>query len=562
MNLKLKPKLAMAFGIVLLIFLANIIGSVNAIKESNKAVTHVKEYTYKQQEYANQIKVAVIQVQQFLSDASATKNKDSLKAAEEYKNLFKDSIKKLQAIDADKKDNLNKIDGDFDKYYELGVNMANIYINEGFEKGNVLMEQFDPMAINLYNKVDELNVSSNKEMYNDLQKIYDRMNTNMKISISLGLISFAFVIIIVIILGKSITFPVNNMLNILKDLEAGDGDLRKRIAIKSKDEIGNMSRSFNNFMDNLVTMVINIKRNSAIVANSSGALSSGSDQTTEGIKNINTSMIKLEMDSINITNSVKQVTVSVENIAQASQITAIDAEEICDMAEKINSIATESGKFALDTKLEMKKIENISANNVSMNEKLGNKAEEIGKIIDTIQSITDQTNLLALNASIEAARAGEHGRGFSVVADEIRKLADDNSQSAKTIESLIKSIHDMIEDTISSTAEVGSNIKQGSKMVENVFNRLETIIEQIGSINTKIQSIAANSEEQSASTEELMATMEAINNSNAQIATAIETVTDGIHLQTDVVSDFSLMASRLSSSAQELDVLVDKFKVE
>ena len=263
--MKLKLKLILGFGIVLLFFLMNIIISVNSIEDSNKKITNIQDVTYKQLQYSTEVNTSVIQIQQFLSDASATKNMDSFKAAEKYKLSFKDSIIKFKAISPNMKDSLNKTDEDFDKYYELGVNMAHVYINDGIEKGNVLMAQFDPMASNLSDEVDKLNVKSSKAMNDDLVGIYNINKRNVQIAVISGGITIILAIIIVILLGRNITIPINNMFNILKDLEHGEGDLTKRIVIKSNDEIGKMAHSFNNFMDKLVNMIGNIKENSHVL---------------------------------------------------------------------------------------------------------------------------------------------------------------------------------------------------------------------------------------------------------------------------------------------------------
>lgn len=559
---KIKHKLGIAFSVILITFFINILGNMTTIDHNKHNVVRVREVTYKQVEYAASVNEAVIQVQQFLSDASATKEEDSFTDAEKYKNKFKDSINKLEQVDPSMKDQIEKINSDFDKFYELGVKMAHVYIDQGPEKGNVLMEQFDPMAIALSTEINNFSNGRKKAMDTDLVDITNKMNVSLSASLILGGISLVLAIFIILKLSKAITNPINSMLFILKDLEMGEGDLTKRIGIKSKDEIAAMASSFNNFMDRLTGMVKNIKDNSVFVSQSSENLNGNVTKIEAGAIEIDDSIIKVKNDIENITNSVEEVTSTVDSIAQVSYAAAEGTQEIAVMSEQINDIAIQGEKMALKAKQEMEKTQKVSSNTIDLNKKLGIKAEEIEKIVDTIKQITDQTNLLALNASIEAARAGEHGRGFSVVAEEIRQLADNNISSTKMISELVISIQDIITDTINSTMESGENIKQGTVMVEEVHSQLQKIVDRINNINNKIENIASASEEQSASTEELAATMDSINESNSQIALAVSKIANNVNVQTETISQTNEMSSKLSGLAENLNSLVNKFKID
>lgn len=561
MKLNIKHKLGIAFSVILITFFTNILANMISIEHNKDNVAKVREVTYKQVEYATSINEAVIQVQQFLSDASATKKEDSLNDAEKYKNKFKDSINKLEQVDPSMKDKIEKINSDFDKFYELGVKMTRVYMSEGPEKGNVLMEQFDPMAITLSTEINNFSNDRKKIMDTDLVDITNRLDISLRASLILGGISLVLAIFIILKLSKAITNPISSMLFILKDLEMGEGDLTKRIDIKSKDEIATMGNSFNNFMNRLARMVENIKDNSVFVSQSSENLNENVTKIEAGAIEINNSIINVKNDIQNITNSVEEVTSTVDSIAQVSYAAAEGTQEIAVMSEQINDIAIQSEKMALKAKQEMEKTQKMSSNTIDLNRKLGVKAEEIERIVDTIKQITDQTNLLALNASIEAARAGEHGKGFSVVAEEIRSLADNNISSTKMISELVISIQNIITDTISSTIESGENIKQGTSMVEEVHNQLQKIVDRINNINNKIENIASASEEQSASTEELSATMESINDSNSQIALAVSKIANNVNIQTETVSQTNRMSSKLSGLAEDLNSLVNKFKI-
>lgn len=557
----IRKKLIAGFSIILIVLIASTVYNLYIYNDNKLHIMKIKENAVVSFKYATEMKNNVIQISQFLTDVSASKNTTHLKEADEQYALYKINSEGLVSLNSEYTDQLDRLNSEVDRLHSYGKKMADMYIKSGHEDGNKMMVEFDKMADSINLKVDEIQKKSETAMDDSLMTIQMHMEMNQKIAIALAAITIILALLIAIILSSGITKPINNLLEIFKDLEKGKGDLTRRINIKSKDEMARLARSFNNFMDSLESMVLNIKKNSAIVSQGSELLREGSVQTSAGIAMINTHMGRVAEDTQKISASINQITSSISEISQASQASATDAQQISIEVDNISRLAQESGKLALDTKLEIERTEEISSNTITIAEKLGNDAEKIGNIIDAIKSITDQTNLLALNASIEAARAGEHGRGFGVVAEEIRKLAESNNQSAKTIENMVINIQELIQKTMQAITGVGGNIKKGSRMVENVYTQLQHIIEGVGNINGRVQSIAAITEEQSASTEELAATMEAINESNTAITAAMQEAAASISTHTGTIAGLSTTASDLNGSAEQLNGLVSKFKL-
>ncbi|ABX40823.1 methyl-accepting chemotaxis protein [Lachnoclostridium phytofermentans] len=556
----IRKKLIAGFSLILIIIIASTVYNMYIYNNSRTHIISIRENAVTSYKYASEMKNNVIQVGQFLTDVSASKDTAQLKEAEEQYNSYKSNSEELASLNPEYTDQLNALNIEVDKFYTIGKEMADTYVKSGHEVGNIMMVDFDKAADKIYAEVDEIQKKSEAAMDDSLMTIQMHMDMNQNISTVLAIITIIIALLTAILLAGSITKPINNLLEIFKDLERGQGDLTSRINIKSKDELSRLARSFNTFMDSLESMMINIKKNSVRVSQGSELLSEGGMQTSSGVVTINTHMEKMVKDTQIINTSINQITDSIYEMTQASQDSANDAQRISVEVDRVNMLAQESGKLALDTKLEMENTEKISSYTIDIAEKLGNEAEEIGKIIGTIKSITDQTNMLALNAAIEAARAGEHGRGFSVVAEEIRNLAESNSQSAKTIEDIVKNIQDMIQKTMAATMDVGGDIKRSSTMVENVYTQLNHIIDGVKNINNRIQNIAAITEEQSASTEELSATMESINDSNTAITSAMQEVAASISTQTDTITGLSTTASDLNESAKQLNELVSKFK--
>lgn len=555
----IRKKLITGFSIISVLIIASTIYNLTIYNDSKIHLDKIKENAIVSFKYATEMENNIIQLSKYLLDVSASKDTSHLKAADEQYILFSSNSDKLAILNPEYKDQLYEISTHLDKLYDYGKNMADMYIKSGHEDGNKMMVEFYKLADNITSMVDEIQKESEIYMDDSLMAINIHMEMNQKIAVVIALITVALALLIAMMLARGITKPINNLLQIFNDLEKGQGDLTRRIKIKSNDEIAMLAESFNKFMDSMESMIKKVKKNSNKVAESSIVLSEQGAQTADEINKIKMHMGRAADDTQNISTSIRQITESVTQIAQASNFSAAEVQKISIGVDNINIIAQESGKFALKTKLEMKKIEEISSDTINIAEELQNQTGEIGNLLHTIKSISSQTNILALNAAIEAARAGENGKGFGVVAEEIRNLAESNNQSTCTIEYIVTNIRKMIERTLEATLVVDGSIKSGSKMVDDVYRQLENIINGVCKINDMIQSIVTIIEEQSEVTEELSANLEEINDSNSAITTATQDVAVSISAQSNKITELSTTASELNESARQLNELVAKF---
>ena len=327
--------------------------------------------------------------------------------------------------------------------------------------------------------------------------------------------------------------PISRLITLMKDVATGEGDLTKRIGIQQKDEIGQLAGWFDRFMDNIHTIIRQVAESTRQVAAASTQIAASSEEMSAGLK-------QQQGQTEQVSAAIAQMSASVVEVAKKSA-------EVATAAESSGKEARAGGEVVAQTVTEMKAIAeqvNESAASVAM---LGKKSEQIGQIIGVINDIADQTNLLALNAAIEAARAGEHGRGFAVVADEVRKLAERTTQATKEVATSIREIQGETTTAVERIEAGTSKVNTGVELAGNAGVALEKIVAGSTTLQSMVQSIAAAAEEQSAAGEQISRSVEAINAVTRE--------------STEGAEQAAKAAAQLSTQAEVLGKLVGKFKI-
>jgi methyl-accepting chemotaxis protein len=403
-------------------------------------------------------------------------------------------------------------------------------------------------------------------------KVYlnDMSGKNIAFVLLIGLIIVAGTVIFGIIFGRRIGKPISDIASIAQDIS--QGEINHTIEVNRKDEIGVLSQAFQgliNYMkeladasqkiaENDLSVEIKPKSENDVLGNSFKTMSVNLikmvDRLSDNANQLVSSAAELAASSEEISRGandqseqVNQVLSAVEEMAGSISQASGNAGEASEASRGASDTASDGGEIVAETIQGMQSIDKVVRESAGSIGKLAQSAEEIGHIIGVIDDIADQTNLLALNAAIEAARAGEQGRGFAVVADEVRKLAERTGQATGEITSMIKGIQDQTSDAVKSM-EVGINeVAQGREMADKAGQSLTKIVEVSQKVMDMMKQIASGTDEQTEAVE--------IVSSNVENISKITKETAGGAKQS------AKAAEQLNQQAEELKSIVETFKL-
>ncbi|KZE68799.1 hypothetical protein AWM68_00520 [Fictibacillus phosphorivorans] len=361
-------------------------------------------------------------------------------------------------------------------------------------------------------------------------------------------------------ISRMISKPVVKMADMLNDI--ADGDLTMDpITVKNKDEIGMLADGINHMGTNLATLIRQVRATSEQVAAASEELTASAEQTSMATEQIATTIGEVAGGSQEQVSTVENIVEAMNQLSAGIQQIAVSMQNMSEASSRSLQVAEGGNETIQQTIGQMDAIHTSMNSTSHVVRELGDQSQEITKIVDVITDIAGQTNLLALNAAIEAARAGEQGRGFAVVADEVRKLAEQSSESAKQIGQLISSIQELTEKAVDAMKSGTDEVTGGRELVYQSGEAFKSLYQTVAEVSNQVGEVSAATQQMTASTEHVVGSIDVISSMAEAAASSTQEVSASAEEQLASMEEISSSSNALSHLAEEMNEAINKFKV-
>ena len=427
------------------------------------------------------------------------------------------------------------------EYYEKNVDTC----VQAFMKGLVELGEHNKQI------AEEIN-TSNKSAFKLAAEIF----------LSIVVIASIIIILLGVLITKRITKRLNDFVLFIGRLAEGDFSIKiKEENLQDKSEFGIVTNALDKMTKKIIDLINQLGNTSEKLVSSSEELTASAEQSADAsnlVASAVTTMADGADEQLSLANNTTEV---VGNISEKINIVSENTKSVSTLTDNANNSAS-AGEEAVEKAInQMEIIEKKTNETATIISELEEKSIKIGQIVDTIESISEQTNLLALNAAIESARAGEAGRGFSVVAEEIRKLAEQSQQATKEIAEIINDVQNKTNSAVSVMNENSREVDTGAKVVNIAGTSFSEILQMIKEISEQIHEISRSINDINNGTKASVSSVNNIQNISTKIADETQTISAAAEEQLASVEEIASSSKILAQMSEDLRKVINKFKV-
>ena len=583
MKFTVSTRLWLGFGLVLAAMATGTLVMTMSLRSVRERATIIQDSSLPLADEAANMQFLAVDVQQFLTDVSATGNTDGFAEATESAEKFRQGVMKFQALAKARNDaamlaEIDAIAKDFEAMYDIGVRMAHAYAEKGRQAGNVLMKDFDARVTALAERINPLKEGQFKAVDSQVATVVDDLTRDRNLQLLLLALSLGIGAITAWLISRSILRQLGAEPEVVaalaRDVAAGRFDEAQAVCAKQGTRCGVMT-AMAEMADKLRQSFAAIEAEKSEAQAQSAAAEHSRHEAEDAMAKAERARLegmaeaaaRLEDLADVVARAGNTLTDRVAQVSGGSQRQHDRTTETATAMEELNATVTEvahnaeraadsaraagegahEGLAATDeVTRSIDRVRDLSVGLKSSLDALGERAKGISAIMNVISDIADQTNLLALNAAIEAARAGEAGRGFAVVADEVRKLAEKTMTATGEVASVIAAIDAAVRDSVTGMDTAVSAVGETTGLAEKSGQALRHIVTMTETTTEEIRQIATAVQQQSAASDE-------INRALTDISLISEETAQGM-------DDAREELERLSGSTAQLATLIDELR--
>ncbi|WP_246096990.1 methyl-accepting chemotaxis protein [Psychrobacillus soli] len=562
----IRGRVLLIFSVLIIILVSMLVLTSTKMSSSQRAFEAFTNVEMKEQMMVNKIATEIAQLANAEQSYVITGKTNYMTTYRQNKDLIVTHLKELHKTYKDRPEELQKIqsiDQFFMTYLQYSERVIELRDAQGIEAAQKIVNAGNGKTAMSYVDVhiasmNELLAKNNAEQIALLKK---ENNNSLYLFVALTIFSVLLTLSFGIYLFYSIkrsTYSINR--SILEIAQAG-GDLTRRVKIRTRDEFSEIAESTNILIGSIADLVKRVSMLTENVSASGQELMASSDETAVTIQSIADTTNEIASGSEHTMRSMTVAIQKMNSLEEATRYLNNDAQSVKEATDQMIEAARKGSESVQHSSNVMMNIEETMANTSQTVESLGTKSYEITSIIKTITSIAEQTNLLALNAAIEAARAGEHGRGFAVVADEVRKLAEQSRNAAKEVTGIVTSIQTEVISIVQQNHAGVENVIKGVEVANETNASLDQIMNQTNDTIAIIDKMVDQIGKTLNFSQEVAASFVEVTQIAENTASNTETSAAAAEQGSAAMEEINASAIELSHQADELRKVVNEFKL-